>query len=82
MSLERGKHDFHFGGIIEWSQVDLNNQFNQPGIVNFCTQDTYLKQAPGLPTYQNFLAGNMCDGGPAGNGACVAAGRGGIQGQP
>src|SRR5580704_17579712 len=25
VSWERGKHDFHFGGIIEWSQVDLNN---------------------------------------------------------
>ena len=76
VSWERGKHDFHFGGIIEWSQVDLNNQFNQPGIVNFCTQDTYLKQAPGLPTYQNFLAGNMCDGGPAGNGYAFQQGAG------
>jgi Carboxypeptidase regulatory-like domain/TonB dependent receptor len=68
VSWEKGRHDIHFGGIIEWSQVDLNNEFNQPGIVNFCTQDTYLKQAAGLPTYQNFLAGIMCDGGPAGNG--------------
>jgi hypothetical protein len=76
VSWERGKHDFHFGGIIEWSQVDLNNQFNQPGIVNFCTQDTYLKQAPGLPTYQNLLAGNMCDGGPAGNGYAFQQGAG------
>jgi Carboxypeptidase regulatory-like domain/TonB dependent receptor len=76
VSWEKGKHDFHFGGIIEWSQVDLNNQFNQPGIVNFCTQDTYLKQAAGLPTYQNFLAGNMCDGGPAGNGYAFQQGAG------
>jgi Carboxypeptidase regulatory-like domain/TonB dependent receptor-like, beta-barrel len=76
VSWERGRHDIHFGGIIEWSQVDLNNQFNQPGIVNFCTQDTYLKQAPGLPTYQNFLAGFMCDGGPAGNGYAFQQGAG------
>ena len=76
VSWEKGKHDFHFGGLIEWSQVDLNNQFNQPGIVNFCTQDTYLKQAPGLPTYQNFLAGTMCDGGPAGNGYAFQQGAG------
>jgi hypothetical protein len=76
VSWERGKHDFHFGGMIEWSQVDLNNQFNQPGIVNFCAQDTYLGQAAGLPTYQNFLAGAMCDGGPAGNGYAFQQGAG------
>jgi len=76
VSWERGKHDFHFGGMIEWSQVDLNNQFNQPGIVNFCTQDTYLGQAAGLPSYQNFLAGTMCDGGPAGNGYAFQQGAG------
>jgi hypothetical protein len=76
VSWEKGKHDFHFGGIIEWSQVDLNNQFNQPGIVNFCAQDTYLKQPTGLPTYQNFLAGTMCDGGPAGNGYAFQQGAG------
>jgi hypothetical protein len=76
VSWERGKHDLHFGGVIEWSQVDLNNQFNQPGIVNFCTQDTYLKQPAGLPTYQNFLAGIMCDGGPAGNGYAFQQGSG------
>ena len=76
VSWENGKHDFHFGGIIEWSQVDLNNQFNQPGIVNFCTQDTYLKQAAGLPTYQNFLSATMCDGGPAGNGYAFQQGAG------
>src|SRR5437660_3789000 len=44
VSWERGKHDIHFGAMIEWSQVDLKNQFNQPGIVNFCGQDTYLGQ--------------------------------------
>jgi hypothetical protein len=76
VSWESGKHDFHFGGIIEWSQVDLNNQFNQPGIVNSCTQDTFLKQPAGLPTYQNFLAGIICDGGPAGNGYAFQQGAG------
>jgi hypothetical protein len=76
VSWERGKHDFHFGGMIEWSQVDLNNQFNQPGIVNFCAQDTYLGQAAGLPTYENFLAGTMCDGGPSGNGYAFQQGAG------
>ena len=76
VAWEKGKHDFHIGASIEWSQVDLDNQFNQPGIVNFCTQDTYLNQAAGLPTYQNFLAGAMCDGGPAGNGYAFQQGAG------
>jgi hypothetical protein len=76
VSWEKGRHDIHFGAMIEWSQVDLNNQFNQPGIVNFCTQDTYLGQAAGLPTYQNFLSGAMCDGGPAGNGYAFQQGAG------
>ena len=76
ISWEKGKHDFHFGGSIEWSQVDLNNQFNQPGIINSCTQDTYLGQAAGLPTYQNFLTGILCDGGPAGNNYALQQGSG------
>ena len=76
VSWEKGKHDFHFGGMIEWSQVDLNNEFNQPGIVNFCAQDTYLNQPAGLPAYQNFLAGTMCDGGPSGNGYAFQQGAG------
>jgi hypothetical protein len=82
VSWERGKHDIHFGGMIEWSQVDLKNQFNQPGIVNFCTQDTYHIQGfpngqpAALPTYDNFLAGTMCDGGPAGNGYAFQQGAG------
>jgi hypothetical protein len=76
VSWEKGKHDIHFGGMIEWSQVDLNNQFNQPGIVNFCTQDTYLNQPAGLPTYQNFLAGTMCDGNATGNGYAFQQGAG------
>ncbi|MCU1315665.1 MAG: TonB-dependent receptor, plug, partial [Candidatus Acidoferrum typicum] len=82
VSWERGKHDIHFGGMMEWSQVDLKNQFNQPGIVNFCTQDTYHIQGfpngqpAALPTYDNFLAGTMCDGGPAGNGYAFQQGAG------
>jgi Carboxypeptidase regulatory-like domain len=76
VSWELGKHDIRFGGIIEWSQVDLNNEFNQPGIVNFCSQDTYLGQTSAQPTYYNFLAGNMCDGGPAGNGYAFQQGAG------
>ena len=76
VSWEKGKHDIRFGGAMEWSQVDLNNQFNQPGIVNFCNQDTYLGEPAGLPTYQNFLAGIMCDGGPAGNGYAFQQGAG------
>ncbi|HKV61283.1 MAG TPA: TonB-dependent receptor [Candidatus Acidoferrum sp.] len=78
VSWERGKHDLHFGGMIEWSQVDLNNQFNQPGIVNFCGQDTYLGQPTALPTnaYANFLGGTMCDGGPSGNGYAFQQGAG------
>lgn len=76
VSWEKGKHDIHFGGTIEWSQVDLNNQFNQPGIVNFCTQDTYLNQPAGLPVYKNFLAGTMCDGNATGNGYAFQQGAG------
>src|SRR5580692_512585 len=76
VSWERGKHDIHFGGSIEWSQVDLNNEFNQPGIVNFCAQDTYLNQPAGLPAYENFLGGTMCDGGPSGNGYAFQQGAG------
>lgn len=78
VSWERGKHDFHFGGLIEWSQVDLNNQFNQPGIFNFCTQDTYLGQlaTPKQAVYENFLAGILCDGGPSGNNYAFQQGAG------
>jgi hypothetical protein len=78
VSWEKSKHDIHFGGMIEWSQVDLNNQFNQPGIFNFCTQDTYLGQlaAPKQGVYENFLAGFLCDGGPAGNNYAFQQGAG------
>ncbi len=78
VSWEKGRHDIHFGGMMEWSQVDLNNQFNQPGIVNFCGQDTYLGQPVALTTnaFANFLAGTMCDGGPAGNGYAFQQGAG------
>jgi Carboxypeptidase regulatory-like domain len=78
VSWEMGRHDVHFGGMIEWSQVDLNNQFNQPGIFNFCTQDTYLGQlaSPKQGVYENFLAGFLCDGGPAGNNYAFQQGAG------
>ncbi len=76
VSWEKGKHDFHFGGMIEWSQVDLVNQFNQPGIFNFCAQDTYLAQPTGLPTYRNFLTGIICDGNRTGNGYAFQQGAG------
>src|ERR1700722_1901610 len=78
VSWETGRHDIHFGGMMEWSQVDLNNEFNQPGIVTFCGQDTYLSQPVALPTnaYANFLAGTMCDGGPSGNGYAFQQGAG------
>ncbi len=76
LSWEKGKHDFHFGGMIEWSQVDLLNQFNQPGIFNFCTQDTYLGQPTGLRTYTNFLGGIICDGNRTGNGYAFQQGAG------
>jgi Carboxypeptidase regulatory-like domain len=76
VSWEKGKHDIHFGGSIEWSQVDLANEFNQPGIVNSCAQDTYLNQPTGQGTYENFLAGIMCDGGGAGNGYAFQQGAG------
>jgi carboxypeptidase family protein len=76
LSWEKGKHDFHFGGMIEWSQVDLVNQFNQPGIFNFCTQDTYLGQPTGLRTYTNFLGGIICDGNRTGNGYAFQQGAG------
>src|SRR5882762_3780068 len=84
VSWEKGKHDFHFGGSIERSLVDLNNQFNQPGIFGFGTQDNYLSQSsinavptgsiPG--TYQLFLAGILSDGASVGNGFALQQGAG------
>jgi hypothetical protein len=44
----KGKHDFHFGGIIERSRVDLDNLFFQPGEFSFASLNA-------------FLAGNLGD---------------------
>jgi hypothetical protein len=69
ISWEKGKHDLHFGGDLERSEVDLNNEFNEPGLFAFCTNDSYLGQssanatAEARGTYTNLLAGDLCDTG-------------------
>jgi hypothetical protein len=69
ISWEKGPHDLHFGGDFERSEVDLNNEFNEPGLFGFCTNDSYLGQssgnatAEGRATYTNLLAGDLCDTG-------------------
>jgi hypothetical protein len=62
------KHDVHFGGTLERSKVNLDNQFFQPAEIQFrqfCPGDaTSGPNAPG--TFTNFLAGKICDtGNPA-----------------
>jgi hypothetical protein len=42
ITWEKGKHDLHFGGDIEAARVDEANGFNQGGLVEFCSNDTYL----------------------------------------
>ena len=83
LSWERGKHDFHFGASVERSLVDLNNQFNQPGIFGFGNSDNYLSQSSinavpsgSLTTYQLFLAGILSDGAGVGNGFALQQGAG------
>ena len=76
VSWEKGKHDFHFGGSLERSLVDLNNQFNQPGIFGFGTQDNYLFGGTGFAPYQLFLAGILSDGAGVGNGFALQQGAG------
>jgi hypothetical protein len=76
ISWEKGKHDMHFGAMIEWSQLDLNNQFNQPGIFGFGTSDNYLFGGTSFATYQLFLAGILSDGSGAGNGYAFQQGAG------
>jgi len=87
VSYEWGKHDIHFGGSIERSRVDLNNQFNQPGIFGFGNTDFYLfKTNPPPPqkpvaiqfpgVYTLFLAGVLSDGSGAGNGYALQQGSG------
>jgi Carboxypeptidase regulatory-like domain len=80
--LQRGKHELHLGGSIEKSQVDLNNQFNQPGLFGFGTSDNYLASVVGgtgftnAATYQLFLAGILSDGSGVGNGFALQQGAG------
>jgi outer membrane receptor protein involved in Fe transport len=76
VSWEMGKHDFHFGGSLERSSVDLNNLFNQPGIFGFGTQDGYLFGGSTFATYQLFLAGILSDGAGVGNGFALQQGAG------
>jgi len=83
VSWEKGKHDIHFGASVERSLVDLDNQFNQPGIFGFGTSDNYLSAAPisavqggSLATYQFFLAGILSDGAGVGNGFALQQGAG------
>src|SRR5882762_708481 len=83
LSWEKGRHDFHFGVSVERSLVDLDNQFNQPGIFGFGNSDNYLSQssinavpAGSLSTYQLFLAGILSDGASVGNGFALQQGAG------
>jgi len=82
VSYEWGKHDIHLGGSIEKSQVDLNNQFNQPGLFGFGNQDFFGFKTPTgsaftFPgTYTLFLAGILSDGSGVGNGFALQQGAG------
>jgi hypothetical protein len=76
VSWIKGKHDFRIGGTIERSRLDLNNQFNQPGIFGFGTQDNYLFGGTAFSTYQLFLAGILSDGSSTGNGYALQQGTG------
>jgi hypothetical protein len=76
VSWTKGNHDLHFGGSIERTHVNLNNQFNQPGIFGFGNQDQYLFGASTFATYQLFLAGILSDGSGAGNGFAFQQGSG------
>jgi hypothetical protein len=76
VSWQKGTHDLRFGGSVERSQVDLNNQFNQPGIFGFGTQDDYLFPGKKFSAYQLFLAGILTDGSSAGNGYALQQGAG------
>lgn len=42
MSWSKGKHDLHFGGVIERSRVDLNNRFFQPAEFSFSSLTNFL----------------------------------------
>jgi hypothetical protein len=63
--------------------VDLNNQFNQPGLFGFGNSDDYLFGLTGDPGFHNnkqayalFLAGILSDGSGAGNGFALQQGAG------
>jgi hypothetical protein len=43
LSWVHGKHDLRFGGVIERSQVDLDNQFFQPAEFSFPSLTAFLK---------------------------------------
>ena len=73
---EKGKNDIHIGGSIERSHVNLNNQFNQPGIFGFGTSDNYLFGGASFQTYQLLLAGILSDGSSTGNGFAFQQGAG------
>ena len=76
LAWEKGKNDIHIGGSIERSHVNLNNQFNQPGLFGFGTSDNYLFGGASFQTYQLFLAGILSDGSGTGNGFAFQQGAG------
>jgi hypothetical protein len=72
ISWEKGPHDLHFGGDIERSEVDLNNEFNQPGLYAFCTNDAFL----GLLATGSTTPNSGVAGGAQSSGNATAEGRG------
>ena len=76
IAWEKGKHDIRIGGSVERSQINLVNEFNQPGIFGFGTSDNYLFGGTSFSTYQLFLAGILSDGSSAGNGYAFQQGAG------
>ena len=42
-SWVNGRHEWHFGGTIEFSRVDLRNYFFSPGRFNFESMDAFLE---------------------------------------
>jgi TonB dependent receptor len=76
VAWQKGRHDIHLGGSVERSQLNLVNEFNQPGIFGFGTSDNYLFGGTAFPTYQLFLAGILSDGSSAGNGYALQQGAG------
>ena len=54
VSWVKGKHDVKFGGVIERSQVDLDNQFFQPAEFSFSSIANFMKGI--LTDYSGNLA--------------------------